>query len=68
VETTVQPQRPPKVKLFASANVAGLERDMNAWLRSSTTSLPVIRQIQVAGWGGGGSTGEYTVMALVLYE
>ena len=68
METTLQPQRPQKVKLFASVNVAGLERDMNSWLRSSATSPPVVRQIQVAGWGAGSGTGDYTVMALVLYE
>ena len=61
-------QRPQKVKLFANANVAGMERDMNTWLRSGSSSPPVVRQVQVAGWGGGGGTGDYTVMALVLYE
>jgi hypothetical protein len=68
VETMPQVQRPQKVKLFASANVAGLERDMNTWLRSGSSSPPVVRQVQVSGWGSGGETGDYTVMALVLYE
>ncbi len=68
METMPQVQRPQKVKLFASANVAVLERDMNAWLRSGSSSPPVVRQIQLAGWGGVGGTGDYTVTALVLYE
>jgi hypothetical protein len=68
VEMIPQVQRPQKVKLFASANVAVLERDINAWLRSGSSSPPVVRQIQMAGWGGGSGTGDYTVTALVLYE
>ena len=60
-------QRPQKVKLFGNANVAGLERDINSWLRSTTPS-PVVREVEISGWGGGAGAGEYTVVALVLYE
>lgn len=62
--TMPQMQRPQKVKMFGNSNVAGLERDINSWLRSTSPS-PLVREVEISGWGG---AGEYTVVALVLYE
>jgi hypothetical protein len=59
--------KPQKVKVFANSNVVGLEKDMNAWLRSLTPP-PVITMIQTNGWGTGGGAGEYTVICIVVYE
>lgn len=59
--------KPQKVKVFANANSMGLEREMNAWLRSGSPP-PVIQDIQLTGWGEGGGTGQYTIVAVVIYE
>ncbi len=60
-------QRPQKIKVFASANSVGLEREMNNWLRS-TSPTPQITQLEVSGWGEGEGAGGYTILALVIYE
>ena len=59
--------RPKKIKVFASASSAALEREMNTWLRG-TNPLPVITDMQVSGWGEGGGAGSYTIVAIVVYE
>ncbi len=63
--------RPQKVKIFASSNVVGLEKELNNWLRN-TTPHPIITEIETTGWGAGGGAGggagEYTVICVVIYE
>ena len=59
--------KPQKIKVFANANVVGLEKEMNAWLRGGSPP-PVIQQVQLSGWGAGGGAGEYTVVAVVVFE
>ena|GEM_PF-1630306 len=56
-----------KVKVFANQNVVGLEKEMNAWLRSMSPP-PIIVRIEMTGWGAGGGAGDYTVICLVVYE
>jgi hypothetical protein len=60
-------RRPQKVKVFASASSAGLEREMNSWLKGNSP-VPVITDMQVSGWGEGGGAGGYTIVAIVIYE
>ena len=45
----------------------GLEKEMNAWLRSSSPP-PVIIHMQLTGWASSGESGEYMVVCLVVYE
>ncbi len=56
-----------RIKVFANANVAGLEKEMNSWLRG-TSPTPEIKTIETSGWGTGAGAGEYTVVCIVLYE
>ena len=56
-----------RVKVFANANVVGLEKEMNSWLRG-TSPTPEVKMIDTSGWGTGSGTGEYTVVCVVLYE
>jgi hypothetical protein len=56
-----------KIKIFANANVVGLEREMNSWLRN-TSPHPVIVKLQTTGWGMASGSGEYTVVCVVVYE
>jgi hypothetical protein len=60
-------QRPQKIKVFASSNSVGLEREMNGWLRS-TSPTPQITQLEVSGWGEGEGAGSYAIVAIVVYE
>lgn len=59
--------RPQKVKVFANANVVGLEKELNNWLRN-TTPHPIITEIETTGWGAGGGAGEYTIVCVIIYE
>ena len=59
--------KPQKVKAFANSNVVGLEKEINAWLRSGSPP-PVITQVEMTGWGEGGGAGDYTLACLVIYE
>jgi hypothetical protein len=56
-----------KFKVFANANVVGLEKELNNWLRSASPT-PEVKLIQTSGWGEGGGTGEYMVVCIILYE
>ena len=56
-----------KFKVFANANVVGLEKELNNWLRT-TTPTPDVKQIQTSGWGIGGGAGEYMVVCVIQYE
>ncbi len=59
--------KPQKVKVFANANSMGLEREMNSWLKSGSPP-PVVQDVQITGWGESGDTGQYTIVAVVIYE
>jgi hypothetical protein len=56
-----------KFKVFANANVVGLERELNNWLRSSTPT-PDVKLIQLSGWGTGEGVGEYMVVCVIQYQ
>jgi len=56
-----------KVKVFANANVVGLEKEMNSWLRS-TSPPPDIKHMQLTAWGSSEGAGEYTIVCLMVHE
>ena len=59
-------QRPQKIKIFANANVVGLEKEMNSFLK--TDPIPMVKEVKMTGWGSGGGAGDYTIVAIILYE